>query len=84
MNDETTQQPLENWEVEIRTDLWNEMTSQQLNIQRDLIITKISLLYQFGASHQTAHDMLIILQRALEHITTLIDNHIDPSKRKII
>lgn len=75
---------LEDWEINIRTDLWHTMDSHQLNIQRDLLVTKISLLYEFGTSHQTARDMMLILQRALEHINKLIDNNIDPKKRTII
>jgi len=80
----TSQQEQEDWEVNIRTDLWHEMSSHQLNIQRELIITKISTLYKMGISHPTARDILLALQRAHEHINTLIDKNMDPKKKDII
>lgn len=74
----------ESWEVDIRTDLWHTMSTHQLNIQRDLIVTKISTLYKFGISHQTARDILLALERALEHITKLIDDNTDPKQKDLI
>ena len=73
----------EDWEKNIRTDLWHEMTVNQLNIQRDLVVEKISLLHKYGISHQTAYDILCVLQRSLEHLNERIDHKMDPKYRNL-
>lgn len=77
---------VEDWEINIRSDLWSSMDISQLNIQRELILQKIILLYKLGSANQTARDILIALQRAQEQLNALIDEHMtkDPKKRTII
>ncbi len=59
-------------EDEIRTDLWLSMDINELNNQRDLILTKISLLSQL-TSTQTVINIHSALQHALQDINQLID-----------
>ncbi len=79
----TTTPEQEDWEINIRTDMWHNMSVHQLNVQRELIITKISTLMDFGTSHETARNILIALQRAHDHLNNLIDNNFDEKKRNI-
>lgn len=79
--------PKEDWEENIRTDLWPNMTPYQLNIQRDIIATKISTLYKMPINDPTVQGLLAALNRANTYVNELIDHkiHNDPNaKRNII
>lgn len=78
--------PKEDWEENIRTDLWSNMTTHQLNIQRDLIASKINTLYKMPVSDPTVQGLLAALNRANTYIAELIDYRItnDPNARRNI
>lgn len=58
----------------IRSDLWNEMTTAELSQQFDLVLTKISLLQQIRNSTPSVLPILSALEVALQTLTQLIDN----------
>lgn len=69
---------MENEKIEgIRTDLWNNMSLQQLNEQRDLILQDMNKLQTMM---QNAPDyirgMHMALQHALDAVNQLIDHQI--------
>lgn len=78
--------PKEDWEENIRTDLWNTMTTFQLNIQRDLIATKINTLYKMPINDPTVQGLLTALNHANTQLNQLIDYRIthDPNARRNI
>jgi hypothetical protein len=67
----------EDWQVNIRSDLWPTMNTYQLNIQLEIVITKISVLLSMSATDPTAQTMRIALQRARDYLTDLINNKIE-------
>jgi hypothetical protein len=71
----------EDWKVNIRTDLWNNMTVHQLNIQRELILDKISILSMM-TNTQTVFDIQSALQQALIQLNGLVDNKFDSQQFK--
>lgn len=71
----------EDWQVNIRSDMWNNMSTHQLNIQLELVVTKISLLLTLPSTDPTVQSMRFALQKALDYLTDLINNKTEPSKR---
>ena len=78
--------PTEDWEENIRTDLWNTMTQYQLNVQRDLIANKIGTLYKMPINDPTVQGLLSALNKANVYINELIDQKIqqDPKSNRTI
>ena len=79
--------PKEDWEENIRSDLWANMTPHQLNIQRDLISNKITTLYKMPTSDPTVQGLLAALNKANTYVNDLINYRqaSDPrAKRNII
>lgn len=70
MNEDSNLDPSKN----IRSDLWNEMTTAELNQQFELVITKMSLLQQIKQSTPSVLPILSALEVALQTLTQLIDN----------
>lgn len=71
----------EDWQVNIRSDMWNNMNTHQLNIQLELVVTKISLLLTLPAADPTVQSMRFALQKALDYLTDLINNKTEPKHR---
>jgi hypothetical protein len=65
-------------ETEIRTDLWNTMNVQELSNQRDLIITKLTLVGSMISGNATPSILGLykVFQQALEDINRLIDTRL--------
>ncbi len=63
----------DNIATEIRTDLWLTMTNDQLGQQRDLILSKLSLLSQTTQT-TTIIDLNLALRHALDSINGLIES----------
>lgn len=74
----------EDWEENIRTDLWPTMSIQQLNVQRDLVVSKISLLYTMSIGDPTVRNLLGALQIAIKDLNDLIDNRAEQQQQKRI
>lgn len=63
----------DNTTTEIRTDLWLTMTNDQLGQQRDLILSKLSLLSQTTQT-TTIINLNLALRHALDSINGLIES----------
>lgn len=63
----------EDWEVNIRSDMWNQMNSFQLGTQLELILDKISLLRQLSSNPITLN-LINALNMAMDDVNMLITN----------
>ncbi|MGZ5485212.1 MAG: hypothetical protein ACXWFB_04780 [Nitrososphaeraceae archaeon] len=70
---ENTNNTKEDWTNNIRSDLWNTMDVSQLNIQRELIINKISTLQSIQLNQTVLH-LMKALHIGLEDLNALIDS----------
>jgi hypothetical protein len=61
----------EDWEVNIRTDLWDTMNVTQLGTQQGLILDKLNILRQMPAG-QTVLQLLSALNFAMDDVERLI------------
>jgi hypothetical protein len=68
---------------EVRTDLWHEMTQQQLLHQRDLIVTKMATLLSmssFGNIPPNLQGIYKALQRGMDTLDEMINKKIQGQK----
>jgi hypothetical protein len=59
--------------VDIRTDLWANMSVTQLQQQRDIVANKMSLLYDIITTMPAARDIYMAMTRALDDLDQLLD-----------
>lgn len=78
MNKDSNLDPKEN----IRSDLWQEMTTAELSQQVDLVVTKISLLHQIQQSTPSVMPILSALEQALQTLTNLIDSRSSTTNKR--
>lgn len=78
MNEDSNLDPQKN----IRSDLWNEMTTAELSQQIDLVSTKISLLHQIRQSTPSVMPILSALEQALQTLTNLIDSRSSTTNKR--
>jgi hypothetical protein len=71
----------EDWQINIRSDMWPTMSTHQLNIQLEIVVTKISVLLSMPSNDPTVQTMRFALQKALDYLTDLINNKTDPKNR---
>lgn len=71
----------EDWQINIRSDLWPNMSTHELNTQLELVITKISVLARLPSTDPTVQSIGLALQRALDYLTQLINQKTEPTKR---
>ena len=71
----------EDWEISIRTDMWNTMDVHQLNVQRELIIDKITLLYSTSIT-PTTQNIINALNKAMASLNELVDTKFDTGKHR--
>lgn len=69
---EQPEKPKESWETDIRSDLWTRMNAHQLNVQREIILTKITLLHSMTGYNETAVNILMSLEMVLKDVDELI------------
>jgi hypothetical protein len=62
------------WEKHIRTDMWNDMSAQQLVVQQELIIEKLGKLSYMGIGNPTVVMLRNALAVAGADISALIDS----------
>lgn len=66
-------------EQDIRSDLWPTMTIDQLNVQRELILNKLNLLYTIPKNHSIIN-IIGALTQAAQDIDTLLDARITSNR----
>lgn len=71
----------DDWQVNVRSDMWNDMNMHQLNTQLELILTKISLLGSMPVNDPTVQSIGIALQRAVDYLTVCMNSKVEPNKR---
>jgi hypothetical protein len=71
----------EDCHINIRSDMWPTMNTHQLNIQLELVVTKISVLLTMSPNDPTVQTMRFALQKALDYLTDLINNKTEPKDR---
>lgn len=64
---------MEDWESNIRADMWTTMTASQLCKQQDLVIDKIVKLNMLPSTDPSVRDLLGALHIAKDDLTYLID-----------
>jgi hypothetical protein len=69
----------EDWEVNVRTDMWNTMNVTQLGIQQGLILDKLNVLRQMPAS-PTVLQLQSALNFAMDDVEKLITNAQAPTR----
>lgn len=72
----------EDWNDNIRSDLWGNMNTQQLGVQRDLVINKIALMNKLPMD-PTVNSILTALNMAYDDLNTLLDDRISQQKRTL-
>ena len=64
-------------ETEIRTDLWNHMTLEQLTRQQELLTTKLGAIQQLASSTSTSQTVMDIhnaLSWGMKDLSALIES----------
>lgn len=78
---EEDDQKIEDWKVNVRSDLWNTMNMSQLSIQQEIVLNKLSLL---STMHQslTVVSIQSALALALGDLNKLLNNNQDIQKQQ--
>jgi len=79
--DESKREP-EDWEINIRSDMWTTMNISQLIVQQELVLNNLGLLSTLQASNPTVLNLHCALKMALEDLNLLINKNEDMQKTK--
>ncbi|MCK9369594.1 hypothetical protein M0R04_06775 [Candidatus Dojkabacteria bacterium] len=71
-------------EVNIRTDLWPTMSTQQLSVQQELVLDKLNLLSYMSQGDPTVMNLRCALDIAMADLNKLINNKITVGKHKVV
>lgn len=68
-------------EVQIRTDLWHTMDIKQLEKQREILQTRLNLLYDMGGSNPSINAMIPQITNSITTLSTMIESNLNIRKR---
>jgi hypothetical protein len=72
----------DDWEKHIRSDLWNEMSTQQLSVQIELVLDKLSTLSYLPQGDPTVVMIRSALVVASNDLNNLINNRMSSQQQK--